>query len=63
MMKPLQLMKSAKQAILDAGKRFINLTYEQCQAWVDATLPAWEKFEGDVGAENIAAAQEDNATN
>ena len=31
------------------------------QAWVDAMKPVWTQFEGDVGAENIAAAQEINA--
>lgn len=55
--------ESAKQAIIDAGHTIRSLNDEQRQAWVDAMLPVWEQFEGDVGAENIAAAQEINAAN
>ncbi len=55
--------ESAKQAIIDAGHTIRTLNDEQRQAWVDAMLPVWEQFEGDVGAENIAAAQEINAAN
>ena len=54
--------ETAKQAILDAGGVIRELTAEQRQAWVDAMKPVWEQFEGDVGAENIAAAQEINAS-
>ncbi len=50
----------AKQAILDAGGVIRELTPEQRQAWVDVMKPVWEQFEADVGAENIAAAQEIN---
>jgi C4-dicarboxylate-binding protein DctP len=52
-----------RQAILDAGGVIRELTDEQRQAWVDAMKPVWEQFEGDVGADNIAAAQEINAAN
>lgn len=55
--------ESAKHAIIEAGHTIRTLTDEQRQAWVEAMLPVWEQFEGDVGAENIAAAQEINATN
>ncbi|MCY4100796.1 MAG: C4-dicarboxylate ABC transporter, partial [Rhodobacteraceae bacterium] len=48
---------------IDAGHTIRTLNDEQRQAWVDAMLPVWEQFEGDVGAENIAAAQEINAAN
>ena len=34
---------------------------EERQAWVDAMKPVWDQFEGDVGADNIAAAQAINA--
>ncbi len=51
----------AKQAIIDAGGVVRELTPEQRQAWVDAMKPVWTQFEGDVGAENIAAAQAINA--
>ena len=52
----------ARQAILDAGGEIRELTPEQRQKWVDAMKPVWEQFEGDVGADNIAAAQEINAS-
>ncbi|MBD3678340.1 MAG: DctP family TRAP transporter solute-binding subunit [Rhodobacteraceae bacterium] len=54
--------EEAKQSILDAGGEVRQLTAEQRQAWVDAMKPVWEQFEGDVGADNIAAAQEINAS-
>ncbi len=54
--------EAAKQSIVDAGGVIRELTTEQRQAWVDAMKPVWDQFEGDVGAENIAAAQEINAT-
>ena len=46
-----------RQAVLDAGGVIRELTAEQRQAWVDAMKPVWAQFEGDVGADNIAAAQ------
>ncbi|MCO6382265.1 MAG: DctP family TRAP transporter solute-binding subunit [Vannielia sp.] len=52
----------ARQAVLDAGGEIRELDAEQRQAWVDAMKPVWEQFEGDVGADNIAAAQEINAS-
>ncbi|TYB82998.1 DctP family TRAP transporter solute-binding subunit [Maritimibacter fusiformis] len=53
---------AARQAILDAGGVIRELTDEQRQAWVDAMKPVWSQFEADVGADNIAAAQEINAS-
>jgi len=47
----------ARQAILDAGGVIRELTAEQRAAWVEAMKPVWTQFEGEVGAENIAAAQ------
>ncbi|RYH06706.1 TRAP transporter substrate-binding protein [Tropicimonas sp. IMCC6043] len=49
-----------RQAILDAGAVIRELTPEQRDAWVAAMKPVWEQFEGDVGADNIAAAQDIN---
>lgn len=50
-----------KQSILDAGKtEVLYLTPEQRQKWRDAMLPVWKKFEGEIGAERIKAAQESN---
>lgn len=53
--------QAARQAVIDAGGVVRELTSEQRQAWVDAMKPVWAKFEGDVGADNIAAAQEINS--
>jgi len=49
--------EEAKAAIITAGGVVRTLSPEQRQAWVDAMKPVWAQFEGDVGAENIAAAQ------
>ena len=57
-----QVDLEARQAILDAGGVIRELTPEQRQAWVDAMKPVWSKFEEGVGADNIAAAQEINAS-
>ncbi len=57
-----QVDLEARQAILDAGGTIRELTPEQRQAWVDAMKPVWEQFEEGVGADNIAAAQEINAS-
>ncbi len=54
--------EAAKQSILDEGGVIRQLTPEQRQAWVDAMRPVWDQFEGDVGAENIQAAQDINAS-
>ncbi|NNK78816.1 MAG: DctP family TRAP transporter solute-binding subunit, partial [Litoreibacter sp.] len=53
--------ESAKASILEAGGTIRQLDGEQRQAWVDAMKPVWAKFEGDVGATNIEAAQKFNA--
>ena len=50
-----------KQAIIDAGGTVRTLTPEQRAKWVDALKPVWEKFESDVPAELIDAAQAANA--
>lgn len=53
--------QEAKQAIIAAGGVVRQLTPEQREAWVEAMKPVWTKFEGDVGTDNIAAAQAINA--
>ncbi len=55
------LNNSAKDAIVAAGGKVVTLTPDQRQVWVDTMKPVWAKFEGDVGADNIAAAQAINA--
>ena len=47
----------ARQAILDAGGKIVELTPEQRQAWVDVMMPVWSQFAEEVGQENIDAAQ------
>lgn len=55
--------EEAKQAIIDAGGTVRTLTADQRAKWVAAMKPVWEKFEGDIGADLIAAAQGANVTN
>ncbi|MEQ9390255.1 DctP family TRAP transporter solute-binding subunit [Marinovum algicola] len=54
--------EEAKQSIIDAGGVVRQLSPEQRQDWVDTMKPVWSQFEGDVGAENIEAAQAINAS-
>ncbi len=51
-----------KQKIIAAGSPVRALTAEQRQAWVDALKPVWKKFEADIGADTIAAAQAANGS-
>ena len=55
--------EEAKQAVIDAGGTVRSLTSEQRAQWVATMKPVWAKFEKDIGAELIAAAQAANATN
>lgn len=55
--------EEAKQAVIAAGGVVRSLTAEQRSAWVKVMKPVWSKFEGDVGADNIAAAQKINMGN
>ncbi|MEO1121762.1 MAG: C4-dicarboxylate ABC transporter, partial [Pseudomonadota bacterium] len=50
-----------KQLILDQGGTVRQLNADQRQAWVDAMKPVWKKFEADVPAELVDAAQAANA--
>lgn len=56
-----QVDADARQAILDAGGTIVELDDAQRQAWVDAMSPVWDQFIGDIGQENIDAAQAINA--
>ncbi len=55
--------EQAKEAIVAAGGTVRTLTAEQRGEWVTAMKPVWAKFEGDVGADLMEAAQAANATN
>ena len=55
-----QVDLEARQAILDAGSKIVELTPEQRQAWVDVMMPVWTQFADEVGQENIDAAQKIN---
>ena len=47
-----------KKAIAESGRsEIISLSDEERQKWVDIMKPVWKKFEKEVGAENLAAAQ------
>ena len=55
--------QQAKQSIIDSGGVVRQLSDAQRAAWVEAMKPVWDKFTDDVGADNIAYAQEINARN
>ena len=50
-----------KAAIIAAGGVVRQLTPEQREEWVAVFKPVWDQFKGDVGQENIDAAQAINA--
>jgi C4-dicarboxylate-binding protein DctP len=52
----------ARQAILDAGGKIVELTPEQRADWVAVMKPVWEEFAEEVGQDNIDAAQAINDT-
>ena len=52
---------AAKDSVIEAGGVVRSLTDEQRAAWVETMKPVWEQFKGDVGEDNIAAAQAINA--
>lgn len=49
-----------KQKIIEAGGKVRTLNADERKAWVDALKPVWSKFEGDIGADLIKAAQAAN---
>lgn len=50
----------AKEAIMNAGGVVRQLNADQRQMWVEVMKPVWTRFEGDVGKDNIMAAQKFN---
>ena len=56
-----ELNQGDKQRILEAGTtEIITLTPEQRESWREAMRPVWKKFEGQIGAELIQAAERAN---
>jgi C4-dicarboxylate-binding protein DctP len=56
-----KLNQDAKKAIAASGtSEIIELTPQQRADWREAMQPVWKKFEGDIGADLIAAAQKSN---
>ena len=53
--------EEAKNAVIEAGGVVRQLSDEQRAEWVSVMKPVWEQFKGDVGQENIDAAQAINA--
>ncbi|MEO1205231.1 MAG: TRAP transporter substrate-binding protein [Pseudomonadota bacterium] len=51
-----------KKLITESGGVVRTLTAEQRKAWTAAMKPVWEKFEADIGAENLQAALSYNKT-
>lgn len=50
-----------KQAIIDSGTtEILYLTPEQREQWREAMRPVWKKFEGEIGADRIQAAEAAN---
>ncbi len=53
--------QEAKKSVIAAGSEVRELTAEQRAEWVATMKPVWDEFVGDVGQENIDAAQAINA--
>ncbi|MFS4425639.1 C4-dicarboxylate TRAP substrate-binding protein DctP [Stutzerimonas stutzeri] len=59
-----ELNQADKQRIIDAGTtEIIDLTPEQREMWREAMKPVWKKFEGEIGADLIKAAEAANQAN
>jgi len=53
--------KADKQAIIDSKRsEIVNLTDAEREQWVEAMKPVWKKFEGQIGADVISAAEASN---
>lgn len=59
--KAAELNERDKQAIIDSGTtEILYLTPEQRESWREAMRPVWKKFEDEIGAERIQAAEQAN---
>jgi len=55
------LNQTSRQKIIDAKtSEIVALTPEQRNEWREAMRPVWKKFEGDIGADLIQAAEAAN---
>ena len=58
------LNQNDKKRILEAGTtEIVTLTPEQREMWREAMRPVWKKFESDIGADLIKAAEQANQSN
>ncbi len=55
-----QIEMANRQKIIDAKGIVRTLTPQQKQMWINTFKPVWQKFEKDVGADNLAAAKKLN---
>ena len=58
--KSYELNQASRAKVIEAGGVVRTLTDEQRAAWVAAMMPVWAKFEVEIGADMIAAAQASN---
>jgi C4-dicarboxylate-binding protein DctP len=56
-----EVNQANRKKILESGGKIRKLTNAQRSEWVKALKPVWKKFEGDIGADLINAAQAANA--
>ena len=49
-----------KRKIVEAGAKIRELTDEERQLWIDRMQPIWKTYEGEIGADIVAAAQAAN---
>jgi C4-dicarboxylate-binding protein DctP len=55
------LNQASRQKIIDAKtSEIIPLTAEQREEWREAMRPVWKKFEDEIGADLIKAAEDSN---
>ena len=55
-----ELNQASRQKVIDSGGTVRTLSAAQRAEWVKVMKPVWAKFEGDIGADMIAAAEASN---
>lgn len=59
--KSLELAQAERKRIMESKAEVLQLSKEELAAWREAMRPVWKKFEAEIGAEVIAAAEASNA--